>query len=492
MVYTGRILTTALAFWSCGLAATCFGQGRSPAGHVVTLPASASGYSYNSPAFTTHGASQAAYCPPPQGMAIEEPSWWKTNQLFIHPGMIRPPRGAYVRLEYLLWSIEEPGNQLVGAAPLEEAYDSPDRDFDQGYDSNALFDDNFNPARGYIVHNPVFQVNQGRQRFPGLRSNTGFRYVPRMTELQLRDNSGIRLTFGIPTYEYGTIELSGWLLEQASDHYQFGGRQFVPVNEFQFLLLDPHTGTYVPPRNVDPFVPKDAVVVNGDVFKPSVSVNVNDGAGFVSVPFDTIDVAYRSNMWGLDAAYVVDALAPDGEGFKLKPVVGVKYVSLQESMYVRGVRNPLRGATVISNINSGTTNNYVGGMVGLRAELVHRWFVLGVQPGATFAANIAESSVTSERFTTNGSPYRDVSSSYFDFAPILNLKTYARVKLGDHWRATVGYNAMWISRAFRPSQSVDYRVNKANSGVLNSDVDTKNSTDQVTVDGISLGLEYVF
>ena len=480
MVKTGRILTTALAVVSCTLTATCQAQGGSPAGEVVTLPAGASGHSYTSGAFGDAGpAPGAAYCPPPGGgycppQAVVEKPWWEKTPLFIHPGFVKPPRGAFVRLEYLLWEIEEPGGELLGAMPPAEAFDSVDRDFDEGYYSHALFDDNFDPSDGFatsqVVRNPVTNrpFNQA-----------GFRYVPRMTELQLRDNSGIRGTIGIPTYEYGTIELSGWMLEQASDERRYLPRHFVPGNDFFSFFEGDRT------------IEDNPVIVRGDAFFPSTSVSINDGDDFVVIPYDHLDVAYRSDLWGADAKFVIDALAPDGEGFKIKPLIGFKYVGLQEAMYQRGVFTSRAGQTNISSINSDTTNTLLGGTIGIRGELEHRWFTVGVQPAVTFAGNIAEASVTSDRLLGNQGPPHKVSSEYFDFAPILEINTYARINLGDNCRFLVGYDAMWLSRVFRASRAVDYRVTREGQSI-SSDIDTSNTTDHVAVEGLSLGLEYTF
>lgn len=476
MVKTGRILTTALAVWSCGMAATCQAQTHG-AGEVVTLPSSASGHSYATSAFGDVGPGQApeAYCPPPGEAYCPPPGmehkkrWWERQPLWISPGFLKPPRGATVQLEYLHWSVQDPGSGLLGAEPPLGLNTNPDGDFDRGYYSDALFDNNFDPSDGYvtsrIVQNPI----------PGLPGTEvlGFNYVPRMDELSLNDNNGMRLTFEIPTYDHGTIELSGWLLGQASDEHHFGPKKFVPADAFE--IIDP--GGF-------PF----PIFINGEDFYPTTTVNIDTGADFVSIPYDTLDVAYRSDLFGADFRYVVDALAPQGEGLKLRPTIGFKYVSVQESMYQHGEFQPQFGPLHVSNLNTDTTNNFLGPTLGLRAELEHRWFTVGVQPEVAFTGNIAEATATSNRFVHPDSPKRTNSSDYFDFAPILDIKTYARIKLSDHCRFTVGYDAMWLSRVFRASEVMDYRITEDE----NSNINTKNATDHVTVDGLSLGLEFMF
>lgn len=444
-------------------------------GEVVTLPSSASGHSYSGSAFGDVGPGQApeAYCPPPGATSYaprgiqREKRWWERQPLWISPGFLKPPRGATVQLEYLHWSIQDPGSGLLGAEPPDGLNTNPDADFDRGYYSDALFDNNFDPADGYITRR--FEENP----IPGLPpvEVLGFSYVPRMEELNLNDNNGMRLTFEIPTYEHGTIELSGWLLGQASDEHHFGPKKLVPVDAVEIIDSDGFP-----------------ILVSGQDFYPTTTVNIDTGADFLSVPYDRLDVAYRSDMFGADFRYVVDALAPQGEGLKLRPTIGFKYVSVQEAMYQHGEYQPQFAPLHVSNLNTDTTNNFLGPSLGIRAELEHRWFTVGIQPEVAFTGNIATASATSNRFVFPDSPLHRNSSDYFDFAPILDIKTYAHIKLSDHCRFMVGYDAMWLSRVFRASEVIDYRITENGD----SNIDTKNATDHVTVDGLSVGLEFMF
>ncbi|MBA3316276.1 MAG: BBP7 family outer membrane beta-barrel protein [Planctomycetota bacterium] len=451
MLKTGRTLAMTLAAWGCGLTTTCMAQTYS-AGDVVTLPASAGGYDYSSGAFGDSGpayggVSAAGYqgmpanCPPQPGYgAACEPQptcWWK-RPLLISPGLLKPPRGAFFRTEYLLWEIEELGNVPLGA-------------------------DNFfaNPAG---VTRPFIAPD----------GTLDFAYVPRLDEIQFRDNSGLRLTYGIPLKNYGALEFSGWLLEQASDHYEFGTiRGEIPATFF--LPTDP-TASSLPPLLVDS--------------TPGTSFLL-DGQDFIRNHEEGLNLTYKSDMWGADAKYVVDSLSPPGEGLKLKPLFGLKYVGFQEGMYQTGTSQGIGEPAIISSITSNTSNTILGGTVGLRAELVHRWFIAGIQPAVTFAGNIAESRVASERFLDNNDPRSGDDSSDFEFSPVLDLNTYVRVCLSENLRLSVGYDAFWLSRVYRAAKIIDYEAVTEN-GVTRSDIRTKKQVDHVAVEGLSVGLEYIF
>jgi hypothetical protein len=439
------------------------------AGDVVTLPAAASGYDYSASAFGDSGAAYGAaapagydaggaYCPPPTayGPACEpqQTCWWKKHPLLISPRLLKPPRGAYFRTEYLLWEIEEPGSVLLGTDPAKELSGVVDRDFDTELYSNSLFDTDFDPSNGYTT------IDQDT----GL---IGFSYVPRLDEIQLRDNSGIRLTMGIPTYDYGTIEMSAWLLGQASDHYRFAPRAFIEP-----------TGVTIPGI---PFSPANIVKVDGNA-SDFLTRNHNQ----------YLDVTYKSNMWGADLKYVVDSVSPPGEGFKLKPLFGLKYVDFDEGMYQLGRFQSASFGTLDSSITGDTHNAIFGGTVGLRTELVHRWFIAGLQPAVTFAGNASKVQVATARFLDPNEPRQQVSSEYFDFCPILDLNAYARICLTQNLRLTVGYDAFWLARVYRPARVIDYNVSTDGGTNLRTDFDTQKRADHVAVEGLSVGLEYIF
>ncbi|MBW3541654.1 MAG: BBP7 family outer membrane beta-barrel protein [Planctomycetes bacterium] len=91
-------------------------------------------------------------------------------------------RNMWVRLEYLTWDFDEPGDDLLGAkdstltANLREPF---------------AFTDIFGTVLGAVS-------------------------VPNLREITLKDIDGLRLTVGVPLRE-GDFEISGFVMEQASD-----------------------------------------------------------------------------------------------------------------------------------------------------------------------------------------------------------------------------------------------------------------------------------
>lgn len=461
---TGRSFASiVLAATGCGVPSLCLAQPYSAAGQVVTLPPEAGGYggAYSSPSFgdsggyagygeaTPAGAYGGASCPPgPGGPGADCPPQaahrWplKCRPLFITPRMLKPPRGAYLRTEYLLWEIEEPGNELLGAEDTGGINVLTGFDFD-----DDLFDNETDVGEGFFRPDPsnIFGFEPA--------------YVPGLEEIQLRDNSGIRFTLGIPTYDYGTIETGIWWLNQASDHYEFGPRG----NNFFFF---------------QPSRPATTVTLDGSE------------ANGLSLAYDRLDVVYKSDLRGADAKFVVDALSPPGEGLKLRPMFGFKYVGLQEFMVQSGQGGFGPGAdpTVVT---ADTSNTLLGGLIGMRAELEHRWFTAGLAPAVTFAGNISEVDVASDRFASPFEGRVESSADYFDFSPILEFQGYVRVCLSDNLRFTVGYDAFWLAHVYRPARVIDYDLATDGAG-LRSNVRPKREDDHVAVEGLSLGLEYVF
>lgn len=446
-----------LAAMAGGLPSVCPAQVSGPAGQVVTLPPEAGGFggAYSSPSFgdsgygevTPAGGYSGSACPPqgcPPTDCPPQPTdcWpWKVRPLFISPKMLEPPRGTYVRLEYLLWEIEEPGAVALGAPVIRDPAETAA----------------FAPATDNTTSNG----------YPLLGG--GFGYTPIIDEIQLRDNSGTRVTLGVPLKNYGAAEFSGWWLNQASDQFTFGPR-----------VLQNNVGL----NNV--FVPTTPLAVGG----VDGSFGGTLPTGLFQV-YDTLQVDYSSDLKGADARFVVNSLSPPGEGLKLRPLFGFKYVGLQEAMFQKGQLD-LGGTPFLTTIGSDTDNTILGGTVGLRTELVHRWFIVGVEPAVTLGGNIAKASVVTDNLAGPTEGRLQADSDYFGFSPILDLKAYARVCVTDNIRLHVGYDAFWLAQVYRPARVIEYNVDTNAAAGFPTQFDTKQETDHLAVEGLSVGLEFLF
>lgn len=467
-----------LAAWGCGLATPCLAQpypvppggmspGHAAAGEVITLPPEAGGYGYSAGAFgdgayvggpAGYGAPE--YCPPPE----PEP-WWKAQRCLIDKRWLQPARGAFVRTEYLHWEIEDPGKQFLGASFPETWGPGVELDFDD----NPL-DIDFDPSEGFFVADSQ-------------TSSVGTVYVPSTEEIQFRDNSGFRLTIGIPTYEYGTIEMAGWFLEQGSDQYLFGPQyeDFAQTNFFSDTAIMPvTTGINAAPFDFPSF-PNPAISYANDLSDVPVVIG-----------YDQLNMIYTSDMLGGDINFVVDALAPEGEGLKFKPLFGFKYVGLQEFQSVSGFGTTPFVPAFSDTLTSDTANNYLGGTIGLRTEFEHHWFIVGVQPAVTFAGNIASAKVRQTSRVGFSEQTIETESDYFSFSPILDLKAYVRVCLTENLRVNVGYDAFWLAKAYRAGDVIDYRIDTQGGLSQRAASTTREKTDGLSVEGLSVGVEYIF
>ena len=423
------------------------------------------------------GVVGAGYCPPADcGPVSHRPRpahFWENigTKLWIAPPLLEPPRGASVRTEYLLWGLSRPGDQLLGA-PITR----PDN-------SRFPFTDEFED--GVIRNDPDLDVPTS--------------YVPFLDPFELRDISGARTTVSVPLMTYGTAELSGFVLSPDVETRRFDTTTYY---EPTFLAVIDTGGTAATTSATGGFESNTSAITylpDGIPFTvvPATSLKENGAQSELLRFYDSLDVAYHSQLWGMDAKFVYDSLSTPGEGFKLRPLFGVKYLSFNEKLYQSGTFtevDPLTGLPVSqfdTEIHSGTKNNYIGGTVGVRSELVHRWFVVGVQPSVTLAADVAQADTLTENLTGPNDALVRQTERFTTFAPLLEGNAYARFCLTENIRFHVGYDVTWITKAYRPGRTIEYDTTSDGAGVR-SNVRPEDRTDDVIVDGLSLGAEFVF
>lgn len=91
-------------------------------------------------------------------------------------------RDSFLRVEYLLWDIEAPGNNLLGEAPAGVA----------------------DPTTPFTVGQAVNPIN-------GITTARALN----LADIGLDDNNGVRVTWGVPL-TFGTFEVSAFMLEEAT------------------------------------------------------------------------------------------------------------------------------------------------------------------------------------------------------------------------------------------------------------------------------------
>ena len=474
----GRFLPLlVLAAWSCGLFPAAFAQewaggAGMPGGAYYPPDGSAGANGYCPP-----GAQ--GYCPPDGQMQgygacpparVEKP-WWR-QELLIVPPVIKPPRGTFVRMEYLLWDIEDPGQHTIGESNVAGQNAALNRSSNSFAPQNGFVDNN-NPFNDVILQ-PNLLGN------PITFDPDGIPVTALTTDgISVRDNNGVRGTVGIPLSTYGTVELSAYTLFRGDDQLNF----FLPTP-------DPAFSVAIAPENDQIQNQLNAPVQSLIGIPVTIDGNVVDEFRYLG--FDQgAAINYKTNVWGTNARYVVDAVAPHGAGMKIRPLFGFAYLNYQETMNVYGFSSSPLGNN-IANFNSRTTNNFYGGTVGVRTEYVHEWFTVGIQPAITLGGNSGTASASSDRLVSPEDPRSEASANYSAFAPILEGQAFVRINLSDNVRFNFGYDAMYLTRVFRPTRSIRYNLASQPDALPQGNVQTRRVTDQVSIEGISAGFEVVF
>ncbi|MEM1061854.1 MAG: BBP7 family outer membrane beta-barrel protein [Planctomycetota bacterium] len=354
--------------------------------------------------------------------------------------------GTTVRVDYLLWSGTDPGDQLVGS-PLRA----------DGQDPSEIF-----------ALASTLTTDDGRF--------IDAAFGPTLGPVNLNDNNGFRLTASVPTRRHGDFEWSGFILGETTEGFTDLPTEFFPSSVGVFQAA-----------------PVLNTTINGVETDAAILFSSNS------------QVQYEFDVWGTDVTWLLPSQAPRGPGFHLRPTSGFVYRRLQEDMRLRGTASPTTGGlfstTTLSTaaVDSFTINHIFGPTFGVRAELVHPRFALGVEPAVLLGVNSAKAAVTVEN--VDGTDRREEVERYFRFSPALELNTYARILLTDKLSLHVGYDLMRFARIFRPANTIRYNVTTAGGGqvfqsglaadpITGTDFRPVEDADQFTLDGLSVGLEF--
>ena len=300
---------------------------------------------------------------------------------------------TWFRSEYQYLSYRNPGSQFLGALPGVTA--------PLTFDPNGLF-------------TPIDHV-------------TG----PRTTEasslasLKTTDNrglNGLRLTMGIPTQIF-TLEGSAFGVGQSVNDLQFPG----------FINLTSQVGS------LGGFIPRGIRVI------PVIPLT-RDGlpSAIDFILFDQgMNVKLTSDLQGGDTKLVFGAFTPNA-GTEVAPLVGFNYIHLANRMLITGSDLP---SNTNHRIDSRANNNIFGPEVGLRMETRSKWLTLGFEPKFTFGINrISNHFSTSQIFQPTVDPVTllPLESDFgqkgtrTQFSPMIDLGTYARIRLAEHINLTPG------------------------------------------------------
>ncbi len=305
-------------------------------------------------------------------------------------------RHAYFRTDYLLWNVSEPGNNLIGADTAIIGFDEitrgglvNDLNNTYAYPTSAngpfLFQPFIDPSTPFQVSNPDNpDINN---TFNALISVV----QPSLQDVDIDNNNGVRLTFGLPT-NIGTFEANVFALQtstsslhrpqtQQFDVYDSNGNGifgeiFTPLLPGEFdrdgNMVNPDVVSsfqaFAIPILVDGQVPQLGVADSGNTpnvtapqlppfsnplspgtfLNPSGTIQTTPGRGdnfrivwAVSDPNDpttyvsTYQAALRTSVWGSEANFLAEPWDP-GSPLAFRPIMGFRYIEFRESFSQTG------------------------------------------------------------------------------------------------------------------------------------------------------------
>ena len=370
-------------------------------------------------------------------------SRWNESQP-IEAFLSQVSRRSWIKVEYMLWDIEDPGQRTIGAPIGDE-------------DGRVPFQVE-NPATGDLF---------------------GFAVVPNFDNVTLNDNISVRGTYGI-WFDGGEIEFSVFGNEQSSDRVSFPNLQ---ANRPE----DPD------PLDPNPPAPDAGLGTenNPNVIIPLTSNGgVSDSGSVAFLGFDSsYDATLRSQFWGTEFNILSKPQA-SVNALQWQWLGGIRYVSFDEDFNQRGVNDA--GGTIapeVFNIRSSTTNNMYGPTAGFRAKLDSKYVTLSVTPRITFALNDH-----TNRLSTSGSGFdspSNFSDEQIDFTTLTQVSFLAEVHPSEGWTFFGGYDFFWSSRTSRPFRGTDFDSSIIGDSV-SPQLGLQPNPESLSIDGFSFGATYRF
>lgn len=344
-------------------------------------------------------------------------------------------RHAYFRVEYLLWDMTEPGDNILG---------SP---------TNFVAD----PTQPFVITDPI-------------TGNLLDVVAPTLKDVQLNDNNGIRATFGLSAFEAGTLEARVFALQTSTSS------------------LGTPTVFGLTTRDLDGDLLPDTDV-NGNVIQ--VSTNVIDavvqsmlidgvvppGNNFFLVNDLDYHLAIKTQVWGAEGNWIVAPYDPHAP-ILLTPVFGFRYFHFSEDLRQSGLYSvqrvddngipqfdPVTGEPIIDpvqrKIDSTALNHLYGPQLGIRAEMHSRWLSVGVQPKVMMGLNSYKVELNTFQVLSQTDPPQNYSQTDATFGILGDLEVYTRLHLTQHLSVFTSYNLLWAGLITRPADNLVYNIQRS-------------------------------
>ena len=318
--------------------------------------------------------------------------------------------GTYMRLEYLGWDIQEPGNNLLGA-PI------------------AGVDD---PRDPFLVQTATGSI--------GVAESLS------TDRVDFQEINGIRGTVGIP-FRYATLEGSFWGLEQGQHTIQ--DRQFLRNNNAvnpRFIAVGLRSDGQVGNRRCCCSTSRSQADYTASAWGSDVNLILPREE---SAPGPGLPAARRLPLPELSTSRCRCAACSTTARARTRR---------SASSLIRSNRRSARKRTTTST----------AAQVGFKADFKHEFFTLAFEPKLAFGANDYSVRVTTDDLRSFDDPTLDPGPDDLDdpptnsvtgrtvFSPTVDLGFSAEVHLTDWFHVRAGYNFIWTGNLARADRAIYY------------------------------------
>jgi len=300
---------------------------------------------------------------------------------------------------------------------------------------------------------PVFDRSTGIARGDGVALN----YIDRTME-----TNGMRAALAFPV-ENGSLDWNVWGI-------------------FKNESTRPTASIYATRSTTIP--DDDLVVVTNFDVNGNLASNTNVYDTSYSVNLDT-------EMFGTGVNYILDPYLP-GEGFRMQPLFGFRFVSLRETMNQVGVDSGGGiGTPRTTTIYSKVENRVFGPTIGARAEYKHSRFTIGAEPKFTFGFNRDTNQVRTDQLFEATDPTIVSVQKNNEFSPTFQVSVYAKLNVNEHIRCFVGYDYLFIGQISRAYDIIDYNEDRTSTNPATG-TKVREQHSKFSADGITAGLEFIW
>jgi hypothetical protein len=381
-----------------------------------------------SPASYTAGAWEQ---PAPAGQMITEQMLsqdrgWGYEDTSLDRTLRSLRRNSWIRLEYMNFDAKRPGSHLLGA------------------------------------DNPM--VNNERLPFTVTSGGTdiGVATVPVLDGLELKNSNGMRGTLGL-MLSGGGLEVNVWGLKENEALFELHG---LGAQEF-----GPTAGGNLSP---DPIFVATSTLVNGEPGNNNFLYDHSFGARYVQ------------DVWGTGINYIADD-SDIGEGLMMMPILGMRYLRVDEGLFQVGVFNGgfdgvvdfgedlnsngvmdagedinndgLLDLGLVSTITSRVNNQIYAPQIGMRFQLQHRWFTLGFEPKFALGVNRYKMEVETNQLRSFGDGPTRATRRSSRFAQVADFRFFMKLFPSENIEFFLAYDVTVAGGVSRAHDNIYYNDN---------------------------------